>query len=64
MCRINKFYILIIFYTFVSCSSCKTPPLPDINTKSFSYEEIVKKKNALLKSRSSSETLGVQIGTE
>jgi hypothetical protein len=43
-----KFKIrLIILLVCSACSSYETPPLPDLNAKSFSYEEIMKSKEKL-----------------
>ena len=45
----QKFVILSVFFAFVACSLYDTPELPDINRESFSYKEIVKKRNTLEK---------------
>ena len=47
----QKSLIFLIFFAFVSCSFYETPELPDIDRKSFSYKEVVKKRNALEKRR-------------
>ncbi len=47
----QKFVIFFIFFAFVACSLYDTPELPDINCESFSYKEIVKKRNTLEKRR-------------
>lgn len=47
----KKCVIFGIFFAFVSCSFYETPELPDIDRKSFSYKEVVKKRNALEKRR-------------
>ena len=47
----KKFLLFLIFFAFVSCSFYEKPELPDIDRKSFSYKEVVKKRNALEKRR-------------
>lgn len=54
---VQKFVIFCTFFAFVSCSFYETPELPDIDRKSFSYKEVVKKRNALEKRR---EAIGVK----
>ncbi|MDR3179744.1 MAG: hypothetical protein LBT70_02490 [Holosporaceae bacterium] len=41
----NKFYFML--FLCLSCASDKTPELPDLDTKSFSYEEMMQKQNEL-----------------
>ena len=48
---VQKFVILFIFFAFVACSFYETPELPDVNRESFSYTDVVKKRNALEKRR-------------
>lgn len=47
----KKLIIFFVFFAFISCSLYETPELPDINRKSFSYKDIIKKKEALNKRR-------------
>jgi hypothetical protein len=36
-----------MLFLCLSCASDKTPELPDLDTKSFSYEEMMQKQNEL-----------------
>lgn len=47
----QKFAIFSIFFAFVACTLYETPELPDINRESFSYTDVVKKRDALEKRR-------------
>lgn len=47
----KNFWIFFTFFVLASCSLYKTPDLPDVNRKSFSYEDVVKRKNDLVARR-------------
>ncbi|GHT93739.1 hypothetical protein FACS1894122_09430 [Alphaproteobacteria bacterium] len=42
----SRVLLFVLFYC-TSCSSYKTPELPSLDAKSFSYEEIMKKQDEL-----------------
>ncbi|MCR5224931.1 MAG: hypothetical protein K6C34_02505 [Alphaproteobacteria bacterium] len=45
MQKISLVFLLVI----TACMSYQTPPLPDLNTKSFSYEKIMQQQKELQK---------------
>jgi hypothetical protein len=46
-----KYYIFTIFFFCIACSKYETVELPSLNAKSFSYEEMMNKKDELEKRR-------------
>lgn len=47
----KNFWIFSFFFLLASCSLFETPDLPDINRESFSYADVVKRKDALIARR-------------
>ena len=47
----KNFWIFSFFLLSTSCSLFETPDLPDINRESFSYADVVKRKDALIARR-------------
>ncbi|MDR1361921.1 MAG: hypothetical protein LBJ16_01740 [Holosporaceae bacterium] len=47
------FKFIIVLLVDVGCSSCKTPPLPDLDAPSFSHEEIMNSMEKLKMKRDS-----------